>query len=357
MKKVVYMEWVKLRRPARYELGGSAVSPVHISELPEARAAVEINAFDLYGYPPLLRAIADRHHVSPKQIVTTQGTSMANYLIYAALLGRGDEVLVEKPAYEPLLGIARLFGARIKRFARPFRDRFAVDFDDLEKKISRKTRLIVLTNLHNPSGALVTPAELREVHRLARRVGAYVMVDEVYLEFLTRPQRSAVHLGPNMIVTSSLTKAFGFDGLRCGWILAAPKLAEQLWRLQDFMGVNGAVPAEKISVVAFRNLERFRKRGTSILRRNRPLVAKFLREHADKLDCVLPDAGPICFPRLRGRESGTAFAARLLRNYDTVVIPGHFFEMPQHIRIGFGGDTAKLQGGLRQISRASRDSR
>jgi hypothetical protein len=284
--------------------------------------------------------------------VTTQGTSMANYLVYAALLRKGDEVLVEKPAYEPLLGIARLFGATIKRFARPSRNRFAIDFDDLSKKVSKKTRLVVLTNLHNPSGALVTPAELREVHQLARRAGAYVLIDEVYLEFLARPQRSAVHLGSNMIVTSSLTKAFGFDGLRCGWILAAPKLAEALWRLQDFMGVNGAVPAEKISVVAFQHLERFRKRGMSILRRNRPLIESFLREHSDKLSCVLPEAGPICFPHLRGRESGTAFAARLLRNYDTVVIPGRFFEMPQHIRIGFGGDTAKLRGGLRQIARA-----
>lgn len=352
MNKVVYMEWVKLRPPARYELGGSAVPPVRLAELPEARSAVEINAFDLYGYPPLLRAIADRHDVSVKQVVTTQGTSMANYLVYAALLRRGDETLVEKPAYEPLLGIAHLLGAKIKRFARPYRNRFAIDLHDLARKVSKRTRVIVLTNLHNPSGAAVTQAELREVQRLARRAGAYVLVDEVYLEFLDRPQQSAVHLGPNMIVTSSLTKAFGFDGLRCGWILAAPKLAETIWRLQDFMGVNGAVPAEKISVVAFQNLERFRKRGMSILRRNRPLMEKFLREHAAKLSCVMPEAGPICFPRLRGRESGTAFAARLLKNYDTVVIPGHFFEMPQHIRIGFGGDTAKLRGGLRQISRA-----
>jgi aspartate/methionine/tyrosine aminotransferase len=352
MKKVVYMEWVKMRPPVKYELAGSAVMPVSIADLPEARDKIDINDFNLYGYRPLLEKIAARYEVKPSQVVTTQGTSMANYLACAAVLSRGDEVLIEKPAYEPLLGIARLLGARIKRFNRPFRRGFQFEVADLAKRISSRTRLIVLTNMHNPSGVLTSNEVLREVQRLARRVGAYIVIDEVYLDFLEKRPKSAVHLGPNMIVTSSLTKAFGFDGLRCGWILTSPQLAKEIWRLQDFFGVNGAVPAEKISVAAFEHLDRFLKRTMSILRKNRPLVERFLDDHAKELSCVLPDGGPVCFPRLNRRESARAFAAHLLRKYNTAVTPGHFFEMPQHFRLGFGGPTEILRGGLKQLSRA-----
>jgi hypothetical protein len=112
MRKIVYMEWVKTRPRARYEIGGSGIIPVHIAELPEAREALEINDFNLYGYRPLIRALADRYDVAPEQVVTAPGTSMANYLAIAAIVGAGDEVLVEHPAYEPLLDIPELLGVK-----------------------------------------------------------------------------------------------------------------------------------------------------------------------------------------------------------------------------------------------------
>lgn len=355
MRKIVYMEWVKTQPPAKYALGGSAVPPVTIDELPEARRRIDLNAPNLYGYRPLLRQIAKRYGVEETQVVTTQGTSMANYLACAAVVTRGDEVVVEKPAYEPLLGIPRLLGARVKRFSRPFRNSFKIDIDQIGRQISARTRLIILTNMHNPSGVLASQEELRRVARLARRAGAYVLVDEVYLDLAPSRIPSAVHAAGNVMVTSSLTKAFGFDGLRCGWILAPSKLAKEIWRLQDFFGVNGAVPAEQISTAAFENLNRFRRRSMSILQANRPLIDRFLADHLDALECVPSDGAPICFPRLRRRESGSAFAARLRAKYNTFVIPGEFFEMPQHFRLGFGCNTAMLRGGLRQLSRALRD--
>jgi aspartate/methionine/tyrosine aminotransferase len=166
-----------------------------------------------------------------------------------------------------------------------------------------------------------------------------------------------VHIATNVIVTSSLTKAYGFDGLRCGWILCAPKLATRIWRLQDFFGVNGAVPAEQISAMALKQLRRFRRRSMSILQTNRPLVDDFLAAHDDMLEWVPSDGAPILFPKLKRRESASAFAKRLRDKYKTVVIPGNFFEMPQHFRVGFGCNTEMLRGGLRQISRALREPR
>lgn len=349
MHKVRYMEWVKLRQPAKYEIGGSGVIQVHVEELPEAIDNLDLNGFNLYGYRPLLNQIAARYQVKTDQVVTTQGCSMANYLACAALVRAGDEVLVEKPAYEPLLAIPRLLGCKVIRFERK---NFAVGIDDLARKLTSRTRLIVLTNMHNPSGVLTSPEPLKEIGRLARKVQAHVLVDEVYLDFLfdQRP-RSAVHLGANFITTSSLTKAYGLDGLRCGWILASPPLAQAIWRLQDFFGVNGAIPAEKISVAAFDNIGRFVARTRTIIETNRPLIDRFMRRHASQLTWVPPDAGPVCFPRLRS-GSVTELAGRLRRDFDTGIIPGEFFEMRRHFRLGFGGATGDLRQGLTRLGKA-----
>jgi aspartate/methionine/tyrosine aminotransferase len=348
MRKIVYMEWVKTRPRARYEIGGSGVIPVHIGELPEARDALEINDFNLYGYRPLIRALADRYEVSPDQVITAPGTSMANYLAIAAIVGAGDEVLVEHPAYEPLLDIPELLGAKVGRFER----RFHIDISSLTDQVTPRTKLIILSNLHNPSGILEPPEVLREVGRLAAQVGAYVLVDEVYMDFLfqSRP-RTAVHLGSNFLMTCSLTKVYGLDGLRCGWVLGPPDVVKAMWRLQDFFGVNGVIPGETTSVVAFQHLKRFQKRTQAILAANRPLMDQFMAANQAALDWAPPDAGPVCFPRVR---SGPAddFCARLRAEYDVGVIPGRFFEMPDHFRIGFGGPTEELRAGLERLSQA-----
>jgi aspartate/methionine/tyrosine aminotransferase len=323
--------------------------------MPQARDYVNFNYFNLYGYRPLVEQIARRYGVERDQVVTTTGCSMGNYLACAAVAGAGDEVLIEKPAYEPLLSVARLVAARIKRFSRPFSRGFQVDLDDYASKLTPRTRVVMLSNLHNPSGVLISEDTLCEIGRLAWKVGAYVLVDEVYLDFVfDRRPRSAVQLGEHFIVTSSLTKAYGLDGLRCGWILTNPKLAAEIWRLQDFFGVNGAVPAEKLSTLAFENMLFFERRSRTVIEANRPVVDEFLDAHADQLECVRPDAGPVCFPRLRGDEDGSQFAERLFNNYSVRVIPGRFFEMAKHFRLGFGGRTEALRAGLKRASQALR---
>ena len=353
MRKIVYMEWVKTKKGAEFDMGGSSVAQVAFNEFEEARDAMDIHGFNLYGYRPLLDQIARHYNVKQEQVVTVAGgCSMANYLACAALVRAGDEVLVEQPAYEPLLSVARLIGARIRRFARPFHRSFQIDLDDLASKVTPKTRLIVLSNLHNPSGVLTPDDVLSEVGRLAAGVGAHVLVDEVYLDFLFgRAVRSAVHLGPNFAITASLTKVYGLAGLRCGWVVTSPEVATEIWRLQDFFGVNGAIPAETISTAAFENIGKFAERSRRIVDGNRKLVDEFMAAHQEHLEWVAPDAGPVCFPRLRGSEDGWNFAEELFRNDSVRVIPGMFFEMPQHFRLGFGGPADKLQGGLERLGR------
>jgi aspartate/methionine/tyrosine aminotransferase len=273
----------------------------------------------------------------------------------SAVLEPGDEVIVEQPTYDPMLEAARYLGASVKRLVRRPENGFQVRVEDLEKIVSKKTRLIVLTNLHNPSGALLEEGTLREIGEVARNVGARVLVDEVYLELLfDRPQRSAFHLGEHFIVTSSLTKAYGLSGLRCGWILAAPELVERMWHHNDLFGNIPAHITDRLSVIALDHLEAIRTRAKSLLEANWKLLDRFLAEHPE-LDVVRPPAGTIIFPRVPGGD-GDAFCKVLREKYETSAVPGRFFETPDRIRIGIGNPTAEVEEGLKRVSRALRES-
>jgi aspartate/methionine/tyrosine aminotransferase len=351
------MEWAKTCSQARFNLATSGVTSVPLAEFPLRVHDLELTSPGGYGYEPLQQRIA-RHTGAPEEcVVAATGTSMANHLAMAAVLAPGDEVLIEQPAYGPILDVAHYLGARVKRFARPFEAGFAIDPAEIGRAVTGKTRLIVLTNLHNPSGVLAATETLREIGEIAVRAGAHVLVDEVYLEMLFEGKRPlAFDIGQQLggqncfVVTNSLTKAGGLSGLRCGWILASPELARSIWRLNDLFGVNAAHPAERIAVMAFDHLQQFLARTRTLLARNRALLDSFLDSWSD-LECFRPPAGSVVFPRL-SRGDSEAFLELLRNKYETSVVPGKFFEMPQHFRIGIGGETAMLSAGLERLSDA-----
>src|SRR5205809_1300279 len=232
-----YMQWAKKRPKVKYDLALSGILNLPFAELEATIDDIDLNGDNSYGYRPLVEALAAHCQVDPESVVTISGgTSMANHLAMAAAIEHGDEVLIEQPTYEPLLAVAEYLGAKVKRFPR-FENDFRVETDELAKQITARTRLIVLTNLHNPSSTLVDEETLKQIGEIARSVEARVLVDEVYLEamFEAAP-RSSVHLGSQFIATSSLTKGYGLSGLRCGWILAEPDFAQRMRRLHDIFG-------------------------------------------------------------------------------------------------------------------------
>lgn len=349
-----YMEWAKRHAGARYDLAASGVGSLPLAELPVHLEDLELTGSPGYGYPPLLERLAAKAGVAPENVVTAAGTSMANLLALAALLEPGDEVLIESPTYELLVTAARYLGAEVGRFPRRFEDGFAVDPDAVAAAMGPRTRLVVLTNLHNPSGVRTGDKTLARVAGIARARGARLLVDEVYLEALFDPAvRSAFHLGPGIVATGSLTKAYGLSGLRCGWVLAAPELAERMWRIDDLHGASAAHPAERLSVVALDRLEAIAARAQERLDRNRALLHRFLDGRSD-LEAVRPEAGTVAFPRLTGSDGDRVEAlCRLLRErHETSIVPGHFFEAPEHFRVGIGAATPIVDEGLRRLGRA-----
>jgi aspartate/methionine/tyrosine aminotransferase len=409
------MEWAKARPSPRFDLAGSYVLPCSIDELPDARAAISLEGRNENGYPPLMTSIADRYGVLASQVTTAQGASGANFLVFAALLEPGDDVLVERPAYDPLLSAPRLLGARVVRFDRDHAGGFALDPDRVRQAITPRTRLVVLTSPHNPTGVVVDDTALDEVGRIAAAQGAYVLVDEVYLdasvaadevrlkadataevrrkpdataevrrksdataevrrkpdataEVRRKPDatgdagaasvlsgfsrtQTAAGRGEVFLTTSSLTKSYGLAGLRCGWILSSPALAERLRRARDVIDGSGSIVAERLATLAFSQLDRLIARSGALLAVNGPLVRSFLHARPE-LEAAEPRGGTVVFPRLRNVADSSRFAERLLTERETAIVPGRFFEAPAHFRVGFGGATDVLRGGLEALDAA-----
>lgn len=347
-----YMAWAKLGADSRFNLATSGIMNYPLAELPVNLDDLEISGPSSYGYAPLQERLAKKTGAPSECIVASIGTAMANFIALGVLIQRGDEVLIEQPTYPYLLNIASWLGAKIRRFERAADNGFRLNLDDLEKQIRPATKLIVLANLHNPSCALIEEEVMRQVGAMARRAGARILVDEVYLEMLfDQPWRSAFHFGENFIVTSSLTKAYGLSGLRCGWVLTQPDLARRMW---DFVDLTYGIPAhsaELLSVIALDHLPRIAERARALLERNRPLLNSFLAAQSNHLDVEPSRFGTTVAPRLRN-GSVDHFCARLRKEFETTVVPGHYFETPQHFRLGIGGPTDTLEQGLERISAA-----
>ena len=342
-----YMHWAKFKPPVRYALTTSEVPHFRMDSLPFGIADLDLDGASHPRYAPLRERIAARYGVAVEQVVAADGTSMANFLAMAALIKPGDEVLIERPTYEPLLGAASFLGAQIRRFERKAENAFRLDAAMVESSMSDRTKLIVITNLHNPSGAIAEEAPLRAVGNL----GARVLIDEVYLDAAGR--RSAVHLGPQFVATNSLTKVYGLSGLRCGWILAEPEIAERMWRLNDLFGVNQAHQAERLACIAFNRIDEVIGDTPAMLDRNRKLFNDFIEVRSD-IDCASAEHGITAFPRWSGGDT-ERLNDHLRERYDTAVVPGRWFEMPAHFRVGFGLPTADFEEALNRVGAALDD--
>jgi aspartate/methionine/tyrosine aminotransferase len=346
------MHWAKLEAGAPFNLASSGVLNCALADLGPLPDDLALHGPNPYGYPPFVEGLAARFGIDPACVVTSQGASMANHLAFAALLEPGDEVLVEDPTYELMLSALGHLGADLRRFQRPAEAGFALDAEAVRRALTPRTRLVVLTNLHNPTSVFTPPEVIQAVVDLAAEAGATVLIDEVYLEltFGTGPVRTAFTQGANVVVTSSLTKAYGLSGLRAGWILAQPDLAERMRRLNDLYGSVPVFLAEQLAARALGRLQVFRDRADALLAANRKAWRDLVEGHP-RLDPSGLSVGTTLFPRLVDEDADT-FIARLRRDHDTSVAPGRFFERPDRFRVGLAGDPANTRSGLERLARA-----
>jgi aspartate/methionine/tyrosine aminotransferase len=354
-----YITWSKTLPRARVNMARSGVDACPPALLRLRARDMVANLPVRWGYQPLIEAIAARYGVPTSCVFTVSGgTSLADWLgVAAALDGAGPsaEVIVERPTYEPLLKIPEAFGAAIRRLDRRNAEGWSVDLERFEALVTPRTRLAVVSNLHNPSGAQIDHPTLTRMAAVLARVGAYLLVDEVYLECtFTQRAASCVHAGPNVITANSLTKAYGLDGLRAGWLLGPANLIRRAALIHDLLGNNGVAPGEQMQLAAFRQLDAIARRSHALLDANLERVRRFFAREP-RLKATVPAAGNVVFPRLPTGLDGDVFADHLRDRYSTLVVPGRFFEAPRHIRFSFGMRPSALAHGLRNITRALDD--
>ena len=347
-----YMQWSKSRPSPAYDLAASAVWSCTVDDLPGARDALELTGPNENGYEPLLEAIAGHYGVGVASVATANGASGANLLASIALCGPGDDVLIERPAYDPLLALPRLIGARVVRFERRREAGFALDVEAVRAALTPKTRLIILTSPHNPTGARASEADLEALAALAAEANAHALVDEVYLDASGGPRpRPAATIDARLVSSSSLTKSYGLAGLRCGWCVASPEVAERIRRARDIVDAVGAFPAERLAVRAFEHLDALADRARRIVAPNLERLRAALTARPE-IEWLEPVGGTVAFPRLRDAATSDALATWLLAHAQTAIVPGRFFDEPAHFRIGFGVKPEALEGGLAALARA-----
>jgi aspartate/methionine/tyrosine aminotransferase len=351
------MRWAKTRPHVTCDLASSGLVPVTTEELlgdTLASAAFSISGSNDEGLMPLREALASRYGVTSDRIAIAAGASGANFQAMLALLEPGDDVLIESPGYDPLIAAARAAGANVVRFERSWSKGFALDPYVVRTALTPATKLIVVSNAHNPSGAMASRDVLEQLGVMADAIGARVLVDEVYAEAQhddTAIPMPAATMGDVFVSTNSLTKAYGLAGLRCGWIVASPQVSQRVREMRDIIDGSGVFASEQLSAKALAQIDRLRQRARSILSENLEMVRAMVQSNP-RLEWLEPAAGTTAFPRVKGVEDTSELVDRLIRDHDTIVVPGRFFQAPQHIRIAYGGRAEMVKEALARLDRA-----
>lgn len=350
----------------RWNLSESGVEPLRLEELlagGEARAEFLGTALK-YPESNGSRLLRERIALfypgaSAENVLVTTGTSEANFTTLWGLLEKGDRAAVMIPTYMQAWGLARAFGGRADAYRLVEKrlglgKRWELDVESLERAVSRKTRLIMVTNPNNPTGAVLTEAEMSEIIRVARKVGAWIVADEVYRGAeAAGSQTSPTFWGryPKVIVTAGLSKAFGLPGLRVGWIVAPQRQTARFWAYQDYTTLTPSMLSDRLARAAMepRRREQILSRTRAIIRRHLPEVEAWVRGHEGVLDFIAPVAGAIVLVKYRLPIGSTALFDRLRREKSVLITPGAHFGIGKYIRIGYGYDLEKTLEGLSRV--------
>jgi len=301
------------------------------------------------GNPYVIDQLAQRYAVGTESILPTTGATGALSLLYRAYLSPGDHVLVESPGFDLFEDIAKALRTHVDYFNRNG-DRFEIDPEEIEKRIQPNTRLIVLSNLHNPSGMLTADDTLLAVARLAERHDAKVIVDEVYGDYADKVARpkNAAQLSANLISVSSLTKIFGLSTLRCGWIVAHPDVLGPVRALNDQFEFGVSKLSHAVAALVMENNQAYDDYWADIMAGARPVMARHFDQWREEglVSGMLPEFGCITFPKLTGIEDTQSFSSWLADRHGVIVVPGELFRAPGHVRIGFALPEPELETAL-----------
>jgi len=293
------------------------------------------------GAPELRAAAAVLYETtSPEDVIVVAAAEEGIFAAYHALLQPGNHVVVETPCYESALQVARSTGADVSEWRRSAVDNWAHDLDALEALLRPNTRLVYVNTPHNPTGLLMPREVLDRVVELCAERGAWLFADEVYRELEHDPADrlpAAVDLYDRAISLGSMSKTYGLPGLRLGWLASRDRDAlARIVSLKHYTTICSSAPSELLSALALRHRDVFADRSRAIVLSNLELVDAFLTRHASRLSWVRPNASTIGFVRVEGVDDTAPFCERLVADAGVLLLPGTVYDVPTHVRLGFG---------------------
>lgn len=348
-----------------FNLSESGVLPLSVEEvLQGADRTAKFLALGLKypesdGSRELREYISAWYGAKAENVLVTNGGSEANFTTLWGILEKGDHAAVMLPNYLQTWGLSRGFAAKttgfylVERRQRGADPRWALDIDGLHRAVSNKTRLIVVTNPNNPTGAVLTEEEMQEVVRVARRANAWLLADEIYRGAEVRGPLTPTFWGryDKVIITSGLSKAFGMPGLRLGWIVAPAKLLAKLCRYHDYTTLTPTIVSDRLARIVMEPVRREQvlERTRAIIRRNLPRLEQWIHAHGDLFSYIPPVAGAITYFRYKLPISSSALFDRLIKERSVLITPGAHFGMGRYIRVGYGYDVDYTLRGLARV--------
>ena len=343
-----------------YDMSESGVRPLTLRELVDMGFDLEQFMGEPLGYSqsngtiPLREAVAALYPgATPDHVEVTNGTSEANYLIALSQLRPGDVVAMQVPNYMQMPGVARSLGAAVKTFTLRTDAAWEPDWDEFERAVTAKTRLLYLSNPNNPTGSVLSDAAMKRIAARCDQTGTWLLSDEVYLGAEIHAPRTTSFWGMSdrVIVTSGLSKAYGIPGVRIGWLIGPPQLAAEAWSQHDYITIGPNKMSDRIARVAVRpqNRERCYARTRDILRNNIPIAREWVAGFTGRLRWTEPTAGAIALLKYDADTPSFQIAERIRVNQSTLIVPGSQVGLEGHLRVWLGGREDFLREGLRRI--------
>ena len=348
-----YMEWAKTAPPdpaVRFNLSGSGFDYDDPALIRPDFGRVRLSGPNHHGSAAIRARVAARYGVPAEHVLNVAGTSLGIFLTCAALLEPGDEVLVEGPAYEHLVKAPAIVGGVVNRVGRGFGSGFRLDVDRVRHALTPNTRLVVVTDLHNPSGRALDAETRAALLDLAESEGFTLFVDEVYRDFLPGPPGTIYEPGRPVVVASSLTKVYGMGMLRAGWLLGDPDFLKRAGSVMNFLHARDPYPMEPLVEAAFDHADALREKGLATARAALEVLSNWMAGRSD-IQWSAPDAGLVAFPRLPHGLSSALFCRRLREEEATLAVPGYFFDDDHHVRIGLSAGPEVVAEGLTRMGR------
>lgn len=344
-----------------YNLSESGVHPVQLRELlaEDAHAIDELldtslNYPHVNGTPELRQNIAHLYSgAHPDNVLVTVGAIEANYIAIRTLLAAGDEIVIMRPNYMQIWGVAQNHHLRIQTFRLNESQGWAPDLAELGAAVSSATKLIAVCNPNNPTGRSLTEAEMDAIVAAAESVGAWILADEVYAgaeRQLETQTPSFYGRYDKVLAVGSLSKAYGLPGLRLGWVVAPRNVVDDLWARHEYLTLSATALSNKLATIALSAEVRPRllHRSRQLIRSGFPVLEQWVERHAPMLQVVPPDAAAIAFVRYGMDVSSVDFADRV-RERGVLLVPGAHFGEEGHFRISFGFAHAYLNAALARI--------